>query len=601
MGRTLLSYAYDLDGNKISRRDVTGKETAYTYNRDGLLTAVLEGGKTLAAYTYHADGNVERLCIGTSLTTQYDYDIDRNLQGIRTMDGTTVLTESTFSYDGNANRTEKKGLEGLTRYSYDANNRLIEVQYPHIIGSLKDGNTAFEKLSYDKAGNRIQRVTESLTEQYHYDNCNRLTRLDTTPTDLNKPQTIKCYLYDKQGNMLSDGSNTYSYDGFNRVAEVRTAEGNVQKNHYDAEGLRHEMEENGKLVKFLYNENREVEAEEEASGNIIRYVRGLGLISSDSESARTYYHYVCDEQGSVTHVLEGESGAVLNRYTYDAFGNTIDCEEQVHNRFRYNGEQYDPVTSQYYLRARFYNPAIARFTQEDTYYGDGLNLYQYCANNPVVYKDPSGHDLCPTQIDLYRRYREEGMTAAQAFNRMRDDLGLPRGENGIPAGVAYEGPLYRNIGCLPDGTPINPLEISDFTNERNYRYTQNGVNGLYFASSQHVMEGEMSSYGSNPYAVDRTTYYYHQVSLNNMLDLTNPDTRRMLNVSLEDLISEEYKAYNSSQPSPATTHVMGRYANDNGYTGMVVPSARADGGVNIVIFNPESIDFGVYTTIHERQ
>ena len=424
MGRTLLSYAYDLDGNKISRRDVTGKETAYTYNRDGLLTAVLEGGKTLAAYTYHADGNVERLCIGTSLTTQYDYDIDRNLQGIRTMDGTTVLTESTFSYDGNANRTEKKGLEGLTRYSYDANNRLIEVQYPHIIGSLKDGNTAFEKLSYDKAGNRIQRVTESLTEQYHYDNCNRLTRLDTTPTDLNKPQTIKCYLYDKQGNMLSDGSNTYSYDGFNRVAEVRTAEGNVQKNHYDAEGLRHEMEENGKLVKFLYNENREVEAEEEASGNIIRYVRGLGLISSDSESARTYYHYVCDEQGSVTHVLEGESGAVLNRYTYDAFGNTIDCEEQVHNRFRYNGEQYDPVTSQYYLRARFYNPAIARFTQEDTYYGDGLNLYQYCANNPVGYQDPDGHKVCPVQLELYKKYKEQGMSPKEAYNRMRQDLGL---------------------------------------------------------------------------------------------------------------------------------------------------------------------------------
>lgn len=32
-----------------------------------------------------------------------------------------------------------------------------------------------------------------------------------------------------------------------------------------------------------------------------------------------------------------------------------------------------------------------RFTQEDTYRGDGLNLYAYCGNNPVVYYDPSGH------------------------------------------------------------------------------------------------------------------------------------------------------------------------------------------------------------------
>ena len=181
------------------------------------------------------------------------------------------------------------------------------------------------------------------------------------------------------------------------------ADGSFQKNHYDAEGLRAEMEENGQLVKFLYNEDREAVAEEESDGNVIRYIRGLGLISSDSEKAKTYYHYVSDEQGSITHVINGEdkeSGElpqenvqpqVLNHYEYDAFGNTIRCEEQVHNRFHYTGEQYDPLTGQYSLRARYYNPVIARFTQEDTYYGDGLNLYTYCQNNPVLYHDPTGH------------------------------------------------------------------------------------------------------------------------------------------------------------------------------------------------------------------
>ncbi|MEQ2390657.1 RHS repeat-associated core domain-containing protein [Waltera intestinalis] len=181
------------------------------------------------------------------------------------------------------------------------------------------------------------------------------------------------------------------------------ADGSFQKNHYDAEGLRAEMEENGQLVKFLYNEDREAVAEEESNGNVIRYIRGLGLISSDSEKAKTYYHYVSDEQGSITHVINGEEeesgelpqedvqSRVLNHYEYDAFGNTIRCEEQVHNRFHYTGEQYDPLTGQYYLRARYYNPVIAGFTQEDTYYGDGLNLYTYCQNNPILYHDPTGH------------------------------------------------------------------------------------------------------------------------------------------------------------------------------------------------------------------
>ena len=56
----------------------------------------------------------------------------------------------------------------------------------------------------------------------------------------------------------------------------------------------------------------------------------------------------------------------------------------------YTGQQYDSVTQQYYLRARFYNPTIGRFTQEDVYRGDGLNLYDYCDSNPVIYFDPSG-------------------------------------------------------------------------------------------------------------------------------------------------------------------------------------------------------------------
>ena len=73
------------------------------------------------------------------------------------------------------------------------------------------------------------------------------------------------------------------------------------------------------------------------------------------------------------------------------WGNLTAQEEAVPNRFKYTGQQLDPVTQQYYLRARFYNPVIARFTQEDTYRGDGLNLYAYCVNNPVLYSDPTGN------------------------------------------------------------------------------------------------------------------------------------------------------------------------------------------------------------------
>lgn len=139
-----------------------------------------------------------------------------------------------------------------------------------------------------------------------------------------------------------------------------------------------------------------------------------------------------DAEG-LRHELE-EDGEVRNRYEYDAWGNLTVCEETVENRFRFNGQQYDPITQQYYLRVRYYNPVIARFTQEDTYRGDGLNLYTYCRNNPVSYVDPSGH-WCDQKEQVYQGLlKKEGLTAdtvdpdtqlrlmAQAANQVRGKI-----------------------------------------------------------------------------------------------------------------------------------------------------------------------------------
>ncbi len=37
--------------------------------------------------------------------------------------------------------------------------------------------------------------------------------------------------------------------------------------------------------------------------------------------------------------------------------------------------------------------------QEDSYQGDGLNLYAYCGNNPAMYYDPSGYMRTPSTDD----------------------------------------------------------------------------------------------------------------------------------------------------------------------------------------------------------
>ena len=129
--------------------------------------------------------------------------------------------------------------------------------------------------------------------------------------------------YHNQISSLTDlNSSPTNIRSMSQSISSATRELQVQINRYDGEGLRHEMEENGRLIKFLYNEDREVVAEETSNGTITRYIRGLGIISSDSEEAKTYYHYVSDEQGSITYVLS-EDAEILNHYSYDAFGNII--------------------------------------------------------------------------------------------------------------------------------------------------------------------------------------------------------------------------------------------------------------------------------------
>ncbi len=64
----------------------------------------------------------------------------------------------------------------------------------------------------------------------------------------------------------------------------------------------------------------------------------------------------------------------------------------------------DSETGLYYLSARFYDPELGRFTQEDDWLTEGPNLYIYCKNNPILFSDPSGH--CNAYDLVY--YRQKG-------------------------------------------------------------------------------------------------------------------------------------------------------------------------------------------------
>ncbi len=207
--------------------------TEYRYNQLDQVTEVWDSGKRLAAYTYNPDGTVRSIKNGNSLYTEYAYDADKNLTMLKSVLGEETIVENHYRYDGNGNRTEKQQLSGRTLYEYDSLNRLSRVEYP-------GWN---EELFYDKAGNRTGRVAGGAEERYYYDKRNR-----QTAQEKNGVHTE--YQYDAAGNLVRYDKAAYTYDAFNRNTRVETFDGNIQINRYDAEGLRHEMEENGKLVQL---------------------------------------------------------------------------------------------------------------------------------------------------------------------------------------------------------------------------------------------------------------------------------------------------------------------------------------------------------------
>jgi len=191
---------------------------------------------------------------------------------------------------------------------------------------------------------------------------------------------------------------------------------------YDPRGVRIAREVDGLRTIYLLD-GADVAAEIQSGAVVMTYLHGANPIRINSATPR-FYSY--NAHGDVVQLTNATTGAVTKNYSYDAFGNEKTAITGV-NPYRYCGEYNDLETGMYYLRARYYEPRLGRFTQQDTHwtvanmiYGDnpqkinerqdalGLktytcvpqlaavmqagNQYVYGVNNPNEFADPSGEE-----------------------------------------------------------------------------------------------------------------------------------------------------------------------------------------------------------------
>ena len=163
----------------------------------------------------------------------------------------------------------------------------------------------------------------------------------------------------------------------------------------------------------------------------------FAMIYNDG-STSTLYYYVLNAQGDVIALLNA-NGTLAASYNYGAWGNysvhgadgkkTTDATFIGHiNPLRYRGYYYDRETRLYYLQSRYYDFAICRFINADTFAttdANGFlsaNMFAYCENNPIIGVDPTGEFLntifgAVAGSVIAVATREEGETWQQAALR----------------------------------------------------------------------------------------------------------------------------------------------------------------------------------------
>lgn len=410
-------YRYNLSGALIEETYPSGRVFSHNFDQNGDLESVW-GQKAnnpaklyLNQIKYNSVGAIERMRLGNGRWESAVYNERGQITGIGLGYSNTDKSLIKIDYDYGTNtqnngslRKQKINYNGLANqitqdYTYDDLNRLKST-IETVAGSTSPSWR--QTFDYDRFGNRTfdaaQTTTLTQTTSWKITNPS----INTSDNRLKKDQdgdTIADFTYDKAGNLTIDAENKrFVFDAENRMKEFFHSSNPTQTPDaiysYDGEGRRVKKVSGNRTVIFVYNNN------------------GTLVAEYDSQTAANpqVSYLTADHLGSPRVITDGR-GAVISRHDYMAFGTditetigSVGGRTAAHGynsadsvRKQYTGYERDDESGLDFAQARYYNSIHGRFISIDPLTASAsirdpqtFNRYSYVLNSPYKFIDPLG-------------------------------------------------------------------------------------------------------------------------------------------------------------------------------------------------------------------